>query len=157
MDIAHICAFSAGRKIALLFVLVISILGSMAPAWAGGGPRSGIAEIRIPKFGAKYRFSIFEGVSARDLLDGPGHETGTAAPGGVGNFVLSGHRTTHHAPFNRIDELVPGDEILIDTPGFEYVYHVTGKMVVTPTELDVAAPVPFHPGLPPTDHLITLT
>ncbi|GAB2868193.1 hypothetical protein GCM10022221_81340 [Actinocorallia aurea] len=117
----------------------------------------GVALIRIPKFGKKYRFVIVEGVGVPDLRKGPGHYPDTAMPGGLGNFVVSGHRTTYSAPFNRIGELDKGDEILIDTREMQYVYKVTDRKVVTPDRVDVTDPVPFHPGRKPKDRLITLT
>jgi sortase A len=117
----------------------------------------GLALIRIPKFGKKYRFVIVEGVSPDDLRRGPGHYPKTALPGKVGNFVVSGHRTTYSAPFNQVDRLEPGDEILIDTRTTQYVYRVTGSRVVSPTRVEVTAPVPFHPGRKPKKKLITLT
>lgn len=117
----------------------------------------GLALIRIPKFGKKYRFVIVEGVSPADLRRGPGHYPKTALPGRVGNFVVSGHRTTYSAPFNQVDRLKPGDEILIDTRSTQYVYRVTGSRVVAPTRVEVTAPVPFHPGRKPKKKLITLT
>jgi sortase A len=117
----------------------------------------GIALIRIPRLGGDYKYVVVEGVSTEDLRKGPGHYPGTALPGGLGNFVVSGHRTTYLAPFNRIDELRPGDKILVDTQSDQYVYQVTGHEIVSPNDLDVTDPVPGHPGQAPTDHMITLT
>lgn len=117
----------------------------------------GIALLRIPRFGKKYRFVIVEGVSVADLRKGPGHYPGTALPGEVGNFVVSGHRTTYSAPFNRVGELRKGDRILIDTRDMQYVYRVTGDRIVRPDAVAATAPVPFHPGRKPTKRLITLT
>lgn len=117
----------------------------------------GLALIRIPRLGNGFHYVIIEGVSVADLRKGPGHYPGTAMPGQIGNFVVSGHRTTYLAPFNRIDELRPGDKILIDTRARQYVYKVTGKKIVSPTDVSVAAPVPGHPTKDPTDRLITLT
>ncbi|MDL4816759.1 class E sortase [Actinomadura opuntiae] len=117
----------------------------------------GLAMIRVPKFGRGYHFVIIEGVTIPDLRKGPGHYPGTALPGQVGNFVVSGHRTTYSAPFNKLGELDRGDEILIDTRDHQYVYKVTDRRIVKPTEVDVTAPVPFHPGRRPTGRMITLT
>jgi sortase A len=117
----------------------------------------GLALIRIPRLGKSFRYVIIEGVSVADLRKGPGHYPGTALPGQVGNFVVSGHRTTYSAPFNKLGELDRGDEILIDTRDDQYVYKVTDRRIVKPTEVDVTAPVPFHPGRRPTDRMITLT
>ncbi|WP_329522438.1 class E sortase [Spirillospora sp. NBC_01491] len=117
----------------------------------------GLAMIRIPRLGPKYRFVVIEGVDVADLRKGPGHYPGTALPGQVGNFVVSGHRTTYSAPFNRVGELRAGDEILIDTRAEQFRYRVTGRKIVKPTAVDVTAPVPEHPGRKPTERLLTLT
>ncbi|TDD32508.1 class E sortase [Actinomadura sp. KC06] len=117
----------------------------------------GLAMIRIPRFGKDYRFVIIEGVERKDLRKGPGHYPGTALPGQVGNFVVSGHRTTYSAPFNRLGELRRGDKILIDTRDKQYVYTVTGRDIVKPSATEVTAPVPRHPKRKPTEPLITLT
>lgn len=117
----------------------------------------GLAMIRIPRFGSSYHYVVIEGVSLSDLRKGPGHYPGTQLPGEIGNFVVSGHRTTYSAPFNRVGELKPGDEIDIDTRDGKYVYKVTAKQVVNPTDVQVTAPVPFHPGERATKRMITLT
>ncbi|MDP1454848.1 class E sortase, partial [Peribacillus frigoritolerans] len=52
----------------------------------------------------------------------------------AGNSAIAGHRTTYGAPFNRIDELVPGDEIAITTPQGEFTYVV----IPAPGETDQA-------------------
>jgi sortase A len=117
----------------------------------------GLALIRIPRLGKDYHYVVIEGVTVADLRKGPGHYPGTAMPGGIGNFVVSGHRTTYQAPFNRVDELRDGDKILVDTRDKQYVYKVTSEKVVSPSRVDVTEAVPFHPGVNPTKHLITLT
>jgi sortase A len=98
-----------------------------------------------------------EGVDAAKLRQGPGHYPGTAMPGEIGNFVLSGHRTTYSAPFNRIDELRRGDDIVVDARDARYTYRVTRAEVVEPTRMEVIAPVPEHPGERPARPMITLT
>ncbi len=72
-----------------------------------------------------------------NLSRGPGHIPGTAYPGETGNVVLSGHRTTYGAPFNRIDELAPGDEIYLYTSSGKYIYNVSEQFTVDPTDLSV--------------------
>jgi sortase A len=117
----------------------------------------GLAKIRIPRFGKGYHFVVIEGVDRADLRKGPGHYPGTALPGEIGNFVVSGHRTTYSAPFKRLGELDRGDKILIDTRDEQYVYKVTDRRIVQPSAVEVTAPVPFHPKAKPTERLITLT
>lgn len=117
----------------------------------------GLALLRIPRFGKKYHFVVIEGVTVADLRRGPGHYPGTALPGALGNFVVSGHRTTYSAPFSRAAELRQGDRILVDTRTTQFVYRVTESKIVRPGAVDATAPVPFHPGRPPAKRMITLT
>ncbi|GGK92579.1 class E sortase [Sphaerisporangium melleum] len=116
-----------------------------------------IALIKIPRLGRDYEYAVLEGVTSEDLRRGPGHYPGTAGPGKIGNFVLSGHRTTYAAPFNRIDELRTGDAIVIDAREARYTYRVSGTEVVAPEDVEVIAPVPNRPGARPKEAVITLT
>ncbi|MFZ6005702.1 MAG: class E sortase [Actinomycetota bacterium] len=93
------------------------------------------ARIRIPKIGVDK--IVVEGVALRDLKKGPGHYPGTPLPGQEGNAAIAGHRTTYGAPFNRIDELVLGDEIIVETVQGEFRYLVTGHEIVSPSQVDV--------------------
>nr|WP_283096778.1 class E sortase [Frankia umida] len=117
----------------------------------------GVAILRVPRLGRDYAPVVVQGVSAPDLRRGPGHIPGTAMPGQVGNFVVSGHRTTYGKPFNRLDELKPGDAIVVEVQDRYYTYRVSGSEVVTPNRVDVTYPVPKHAGEVPTKSLITLT
>lgn len=118
---------------------------------------SGVAVIRIPRFGRDWGKVVVEGVGVRDLRKGPGHYPGTQLPGQVGNFVVSGHRTTYGAPFNRVDELRPGDPIVVETKDLWYTYRVLRTEIVRPTAIDVTYPVPHEKGATPKNALITLT
>jgi sortase A len=134
-----------------------STVPSAAPVPDAPVPGNAIGLIRIPKLGSGYDFAIVEGVSTDDLKKGPGHYPGSAMPGQVGNFVLSGHRTTYLAPFNGLGELTDGDAIVIETRDTWYTYKVTDTQVVLPTDVGVILPVPGKPGAKPTEKLITLT
>ncbi|WP_018640437.1 class E sortase [Parafrankia elaeagni] len=117
----------------------------------------GIAVLRVPRFGADYAPVVVEGVTTEVLRRGPGHFPGTAAPGGIGNFVLSGHRTTYGKPFSRVDELKVGDPIVVEVADRYFTYRVTGSEIVDPHRLDVTYPVPGRLGEMPTRSLMTLT
>jgi sortase A len=118
---------------------------------------SGVAIIRIPRFGRGWAKVVVEGVTVSDLKKGPGHYPGTQLPGQVGNFVVSGHRTTHGAPFNRVDELKTGDAIVIETKDTWYTYRVRKTEIVSPTAIEVTYPVPHDRGAKPKVATITLT
>ena len=89
-----------------------------------------LGRIRIPKLGLNFVF--VKGVSADQLEKGPGHYSPTALPGERGTVGIAGHRTTHLAPFRRIDRLRRGDEIVIRMPYGRFRYSVEGSLVVSP-------------------------
>ena len=78
---------------------------------------------------------VVEGVERSDLKVGPGHMPWTPLPGQAGNAVISGHRTTWGAPFYRLDELEPGDEITVETVVGVHTYTVREAIVVSPTDV----------------------
>lgn len=94
-----------------------------------------IARMSIPKIGVDQ--IVVEGVSRDDLKKGPGHYPQTPMPGQPGNSAIAGHRTTYGQPFNRIDELVPGDEIVVTTLQGTFRYEVSGTEIVFPDQVEV--------------------
>lgn len=97
-----------------------------------------LGRILIPAAGVDW--VIIEGVTLGDLAQGPGHMPGTAMPGQPGNSVISGHRTTHGAPFYSLDLLRPGDEITIETLIGTHVYEVVEVRIVAPSDVWVTGP-----------------
>ncbi|MER6948359.1 class E sortase [Nonomuraea sp. NPDC000554] len=116
-----------------------------------------VAMLRIPRLGRDYKYAVVEGVDAEHLKKGPGHYPGSALPGQIGNFVISGHRTTYAAPFNEIDKLQRDDEIIVDAREARYTYRVTAQNIVDPSEIDAIAPVPGSPDAKPIRAYITLS
>ncbi len=101
-----------------------------------------VGAIDIPRIGLST--PVYEGIWLTVLDVGPGHWPGTAAPGGYGNVVVAGHRSTHSQPFRHIDALVPGDTIVLTDPTGSYTYSVTGSKVVTPDDVDIVTQRPGH-------------
>lgn len=93
-------------------------------------PASQIAMIEIPTIGLTS--AVWEGIRLSTLDRGPGHWPGTAAPGDPGNVVIAGHRTSHNAEFRDLDELAPGDEVIMSTFAGRFVYRVVRTEVVAP-------------------------
>lgn len=112
---------------------------------AAAGEAVGI--IRIPRIGLER--AVVHGVAVDDLRKGPGHYPGTPLPGEAGNAAIAGHRTTYGAPFNRLDELRPGDPVTVTTLRGDFVYRVTESRVVRPTAVEVLDPT--------VDNRLTLT
>lgn len=99
-----------------------------------------VAIIRIPKIDVDH--AVVQGVSLADLRRGPGHYPSTPLPGETGNAGIAGHRTTYGGPFNRLDELAAGDEVLVTTLRGSYRYLVKELKVVKPSQVEVLDPTP---------------
>jgi len=106
-----------------------------APPPAPPADGEAVARISIPKIGVDK--IVVEGVSASDLKRGPGHFANSPLPGQPGNAAIAGHRTTYGAPFNRIDELQLGDEILVTTLQGPFRYQVSEQQIVSPGQVEV--------------------
>jgi LPXTG-site transpeptidase (sortase) family protein len=104
--------------------------------WAARTPTQ-LGRIVIPAIGLDQPF--FEGVDQAAFANGVGHWPGSATPGGWGNAVFGGHRTTKTHPFLNTDQLHAGDHIdfFMDN-GWTYVYSVTKVFVVPQTALWIA-------------------
>ena len=121
-------------------------------------PGSAFARLHAPSLRGYAAKNVVEGVTVEDLkLGGPGHIPDTALPGELGNVVLSGHRTTYGAPFNRWDELDPGEQVVLETRDRWFTYTVTGSRIVAPTAVEVTFAVPGDPTATPTRRLLTMT
>jgi sortase A len=99
-----------------------------------------IGTIRMPKLDAHY--AVVQGTDTGSLRKGPGHYPDTSFPGQGGTVAIAGHRTTYLAPFNGIDKLKPGDDIVLDMPYGKFTYAVDKTRIVQPTETSVVNRVP---------------
>jgi sortase A len=83
---------------------------------------------------------IVAGDTWDQLKKGVGHHIGTANPGERGNLVLSAHNDVFGEIFRHLDQLQPGDEIIIYSGSQRYRYTVSQQRLVAPTQVDVMAP-----------------
>ena len=143
-----------------IFVVIGAGAGSVAVSNAVATSRyadGGAAILRIPRFGEEYAVPVVAGTSLADLRRGVGWYEGTAGPGQIGNFALTGHRLGWGQPFADLGSLRVDDEIEVSAEGTTYTYRViTGPTVVSDDQSSVLAPVPGDPGRAPTKALITL-
>ena len=94
-----------------------------------------VGRIVIPRLGASYE--IVEGTGPASLEQGPGHYPRTSLPGLGRTVAIAGHRTTYLAPFRRIDELAPGDRVLVRMPYASFTYVVQYRRIVAPSDVAV--------------------
>jgi sortase A len=103
---------------------------------AGRGEQ--IGTIAFPVLHASY--SVIQGTDTASLEEGPGHYPSTAFPGVPGDTVaIAGHRTTYLAPFRYLNDLKPGDLIVVTMPYARFTYRVQMQRIVTPTSLWITA------------------
>jgi sortase A len=90
-----------------------------------------IGRIHIPKIGVNR--VVVEGTDGGSLRKGPGHYPETPFPGIHGTVGIAGHRTTYGAPFNELDKIERGDEVVVEMPYGRFVYRVERQQIVEPT------------------------
>ena len=73
---------------------------------------------------------MVQSTAESSLTKGPAHYTETVLPGMPGIMGIAGHRTTYSAPFRNINELEPGDEIVVTMPYGRFRYSVAGTTIV---------------------------
>jgi sortase A len=110
---------------------------------------SQVAKLEIPAIALDE--IVVSGTAEADLSKGPGHYIGTAAPGQAGNVAIAGHRTTNGAPFNRLGQLVIGDQIDLTTLSGERLTYVVSQPPTPVSPSDVTVLDDFG------DNRITLT
>lgn len=76
----------------------------------------------------KLRAVVLPGVTPAELKRGPGLYPQSAAPS-EGNVSIAAHRGVYGAWFRHIDELEPGDEIMLYLNGTRYWYSVREQFV----------------------------
>ena len=133
-----------------------------APAPAPSGPApdalpapngNAIARLYVPRLNKNW--IVVQGTTKEDIRFAPGHYPASAMPGQIGNFSVAGHRLP--AIFWDLDQMRQGDDIVVETQSFWYVYKVSSIEIVRPTAVEVVAPVPDHPKEKPTQEMVTLT
>lgn len=100
-----------------------------------------IGRIDIPRVGAD--FVVVQGTDAASLRKGPGHYPATTFPGLPGTVAIAGHRTTYLAPFRDVDQLKPGDRIVLTTLYGRFAYAVERTRIVAPTAVQVTRDVGY--------------
>jgi LPXTG-site transpeptidase (sortase) family protein len=122
-------------------------------AAARGGACRPPFRVEVPSIGLSE--PVGEGASVENLRDGPMHYTGTALPGETSNCCIAGHRSTYGAPFRRLLDLRPGDEVILSAMGggFRRSYRVAWVRAVdaadgrylAPTETEALTLSTCHP------------
>jgi sortase A len=96
------------------------------------GEQLRLGRLSIPKLDVDQPLN--NGVDEAALVHGVGHWPGTPLPGGPGNSVISGHRSTNEKPFLFLDRLRPGDPIKVTVGAKSTTYKVFKTTIVPQAE-----------------------
>ncbi|HWB66134.1 MAG TPA: class E sortase [Mycobacteriales bacterium] len=120
----------------------------------------GLTRLVIDNPRVKVDVLVVEGTTFDALRAGAGHYVFTPYPCQRGNVAIAGHRTTYGRPFNRIDQMRPGDTVTLITPFKRCVYqvvpgfdHHSNPWITYPTDDSVVS----QDGDLGTGHWLTLT
>ena len=165
--------------IGLLATAALSIGGSPAPAsaapaqprveYSDGSPRN--AKLTIPAVGitrlrvVAYRGKTDDGpgtrIQNRGIAASPYGPHGGIGPGGIGNYQVTAHRTSHGGVFRHTPSLDKGDKVFIDAGPWRYVYKIIKTRWVSfrsaKSLREQRAPVPGKPGRKPHRGYLTLS
>ncbi len=95
------------------------------------------------------------------VLASPHGPEGGTGPGGVGNYQVTGHRTSSTRVFEFVPDLRRGDRVRVVADDVVYVYEVRTTRITSFRSArslrEQRAPVPGRPGVTPTRAMITLS
>ncbi|MEX2983244.1 class E sortase [Streptomyces sp. C36] len=121
-------------------------------------PGASFAVMRIPRFGPGWVKPVLQGTGTELLKKGLGHYERTARLGETGNFAVAGHRRTYGDPFKDLDELRPGDAVVLGDGTSWFTYRVDTRPYRTlPGDTAVLDPVPAAAGYRSPGRYLTLT
>jgi sortase A len=82
---------------------------------------------------------VVQGDGWEQLKKGIGQHIGSANPGQEGNVVLTAHNDVYGELFRYLDQLQPGDNVIVYTQQRQHVYVVDRTVIVEPTAVEVMA------------------
>lgn len=104
-------------------------------------PTPGVEQaIRIQVPAIRVDAPVVQGDGWEQLKKGVGQHIGSADPGKDGNLVLSAHNDIFGEIFRDLDQLKPGDAVVVFTNQRSYTYVVVETKIVEPTAVEVLAP-----------------
>jgi sortase A len=117
-------------------VVSSAALERLATLYAARTPEGrALGKLEVPRLGLDVVF--VNGTGTADLHGGPGRDQRTGLPGQRRLVYIAGHRTTFGAPFADIDQLRPGDPIVLTLPYGVFTYRVTRTRIVDAHDLSV--------------------
>lgn len=124
-------------------------------------PSIGVRALRVVAYTGTADDKAGTVIQDRGVFASPRGPAGGVGAGEIGNFIVTGHRTTHGRPLGRLPELANGDHVFVTANGRVYDYVVSQTMTISfrkPAEkAQQNAAVPGRPGVAPTRAMLTLS
>jgi len=115
----------------------LTMLKPSAPALPRARRGDTVARLSIDRLDSHW--VVVEGAEKEELERAPGHLVETALPGSKGNCVIAGHRDTQ---FRVLRNVKIGEDITVESGGRTFVYRVTDRKVVAPTDTHALGATP---------------
>jgi sortase A len=130
-----------------------------------GIPAIGVSGLRVVPYRGSPDDALGTRIQNGGVAASPSGPNGGVGPGGVGNYIVTAHRTSSTRAFAQLPELRHGDRVHVEVGGRKGTVRYTYEIVRTrstsfrsPASLDrQSAAVPGHPGRKPTRAMITLS
>jgi sortase A len=124
-------------------------------------PAIGIHRLRVIAYRGKTDDAPGTRIQNRGIAASPYGRHGGTGPGGLGNYQVTAHRTSHGGVFRHTPSVHRGARLLVDAGRWRYVYRVVKTRWVSfrsATSLrKQRAAVPGRPGQKPTRGYITIS
>jgi sortase A len=124
-------------------------------------PRIGIHRLLVVAYRGKTDDGPGTRIQNRGVAASSHGPHGGTGPGGLGNYQVTGHRTSHGGVFRHTPSLHKGDRVLVDAGRWRYVYRIVGTRWVSFRSAKSLraqrAAVPGRPGQRPRHGYITIS
>jgi sortase A len=124
-------------------------------------PRLGITDLEVRTYRGYTDDAPGHAIQNTGIAASPHGPRGGTGPGGVGNYQVTGHRTSSTRIFEFLPDLRRGDRVQVTAGRTVYVYEVTATRITSfrseRSLREQRAAVPGRPGATPTRAMITLS
>ncbi|WP_262347650.1 sortase domain-containing protein [Nocardioides dongxiaopingii] len=124
-------------------------------------PELDIADLRVEAYRGHTDDAAGHAIQNTGIAASPFGPRGGVGPGGVGNYQVTGHRTSSTRILEFLPDLGRGDRVVVRAGGVEYVYEIRGTRITSfrsaRSLAEQRAAVPGRPGATPVRAMITIS
>ncbi|MEO9323921.1 sortase [Nocardioides sp. C4-1] len=124
-------------------------------------PALGITDLEVQTYRGFTDDAPGHAIQNTGIAASPSGPRGGTGPGGVGNYQVTGHRTSSTRIFEFLPDLRRGEKVLVTAGDTTYVYRVTTTRITSfrseRSLREQRAAVPGRPGAEPTRAMITIS